>query len=157
MDGHERSRQGPASRRPPRCLRDLDVQGCGGFEVDGKLQLRGLLNGEIAGLGALGDPVHVGGSTLVGLELIDPIPDEPARFDVGAGREHHGDSGLGGQLDGPRPKGKLERVGQGNQGLSSPAPRCLEGGLELRGFLDREDAELDLELTGGGLGVLDLD
>src|SRR4030095_11229701 len=41
--------------------RDRQAQGLGGLEVDAQFELRGLLNGQVAGLGALENPVHVGG------------------------------------------------------------------------------------------------
>ena len=42
-------------------LRNREPQRLGRFEVDDQLELRGLLDGEIGGLGAFQNLVHVGG------------------------------------------------------------------------------------------------
>src|SRR5207247_178208 len=38
--------------------RDGETQSLGGLEVDYQLELRGLLDGQVGGLGALEDPIH---------------------------------------------------------------------------------------------------
>src|SRR5882724_10745435 len=45
--------------------RKRQAEGTGGLEVDDQLELHGLLHGEVHGLGALQDLVHVGGGTPV--------------------------------------------------------------------------------------------
>ena len=58
------------------CLRDCESERFGGLEVDHQLEFRGLLNGEIGGLGALEDLVHVDRSTPLHLECIYSIGHE---------------------------------------------------------------------------------
>jgi hypothetical protein len=48
-------------RPPQQRLRDRQAQGFGGLEVDDQLELGGLLDREIGGLGALEDLVYVSG------------------------------------------------------------------------------------------------
>ena len=45
---------------PQHRLRDRQPQRLGGLEIDDQLELGGLLDGQVAGLGALEDFVHVG-------------------------------------------------------------------------------------------------
>jgi hypothetical protein len=45
--------------------RDREAEGLGGLEVDHQLELRGLLDGQVGGLGALGDLVDASGVPFV--------------------------------------------------------------------------------------------
>ena len=48
-------------RPPQQRRRDRQAEGLGGLEVDDQLELRGLLDGKLARLFALQDPVHIRG------------------------------------------------------------------------------------------------
>src|SRR4029453_191111 len=50
-------------RPPQERRRDGQAERLGGLEVDDQLKLRGLLYGQVGGIGAFQDLVHVGGGT----------------------------------------------------------------------------------------------
>src|SRR5258705_294030 len=67
-------------------------------EIDHQLERRGLLDGEIGGLGAFQNLVHVGGGApMLGAE-VRPVAHEPASLDVFAEGEHGWKLVLQGQL-----------------------------------------------------------
>src|SRR5262249_54954582 len=55
------------------CLRDRQPERSRGLEVDHQLELGRLLDGEVTGLGALEDLVHIEGATPCGFEEARPI------------------------------------------------------------------------------------
>src|SRR5439155_574518 len=59
-----------------------EPEGLGGLEVDDQLELRRLLDGEVAGLGALEDFVHVGGGAPPHVSEVDAVRYEPALIHV---------------------------------------------------------------------------
>src|SRR5258706_13472358 len=62
-------------------FRDGQAEGLGGLEIDDQLELRGLLHGEIGGLGPLEDLVHEVGGALVHPWIARPEGHQAARID----------------------------------------------------------------------------
>src|SRR2546425_11680605 len=62
--------------------RDRQAEGFGRLEVDDKFKLRGLLDGEISGLGALEDLVHVGRRAPNQFRYARSIRHKPTALDV---------------------------------------------------------------------------
>src|SRR5437867_1154937 len=60
--------------------RNGEPQGLSGFEVNDQLELRGLLYGQVGGLGPLEDLVHQHGATLQPFPLGRPIGEQAASF-----------------------------------------------------------------------------
>src|SRR5215470_677819 len=60
--------------------RDGETEGLGGLEVDDQLELRGLLHGQIRGLGPLQDPIHIVGGAPVHVAPTRRIGHEPTSF-----------------------------------------------------------------------------
>src|SRR6266446_2535571 len=71
-------------------LRDRQAEGLGGLEVDDQLELGGLLDGKICGLGALEDSIHVPGSPTIQIGDDWPVGHETTGFGHLAPLAHHG-------------------------------------------------------------------
>src|SRR5207249_4630897 len=77
--------------RPPQYrLRDRQAERLGCLEVDGQLELRGLLDGEIGGLGAFENLVYKLGDAAVQVREVHAVGHEPTSFHVLAEREAGG-------------------------------------------------------------------
>src|SRR5262245_36565036 len=62
--------------------RDGQSESLGGLQVDDQLELRRLLDGKLARLGALEDLVYVGSRTTEVVALVDPVGQQTSRFRV---------------------------------------------------------------------------
>src|SRR4030095_1693428 len=69
---------GPLQQR----LRDGEADRLGRLEVDDQLELRGLLDGQVAGLGAFQDLVHVGGGAPLQVKKVCAIGHKTASLRV---------------------------------------------------------------------------
>src|SRR5712692_5833517 len=68
-------------RPPQQRRRDRQAEGLGGLAVDDQLELRRLLDGQVGGLSAAQDLVHIGGGAPPQIAETRPIADEVARID----------------------------------------------------------------------------
>src|SRR5207244_170085 len=75
-------------------LRNREAEGLGGLEVDGKFELRGLLDGQIARLGALENLVYVNRGAPSQVANGSSISHEATEFHVLPGVEHRGQAVL---------------------------------------------------------------
>src|SRR5258707_15389820 len=80
-------------------LWDRQAEGLGGLEVDDQLELGGLLDGQVAYLGTLEDPVDVGRRAPEEIGHIGPVGHEAARPRVFCEAEHRGQLTLVRELD----------------------------------------------------------
>src|SRR4029434_36433 len=68
--------------------RDRETERLGGLEVDGQLELRRLLDGQVAGAGPLEDLVHVGRGAAEEIGNVRPVGHEAAGLGPTAERVH---------------------------------------------------------------------
>src|ERR1700741_1366289 len=78
--------------------RNREAERPGGLAVEGQLELRGLLDRELAGLGALEDAIDVAGCPLVEVRIARAVAAEPADVYVLLRREDRRQAVPGGQL-----------------------------------------------------------
>jgi hypothetical protein len=74
-------------RPPEERRRDRQAEGLRGLEVDHQLELGGLLDGEIAGLGALEDLVDVDGGMAKLVGVVRAIAGQAPRFHIFTGAD----------------------------------------------------------------------
>src|SRR6476620_3425871 len=86
---------GPQQQR----LWDREPERLGGLEVDHQLELRRLLHGQVGGLGALEDLVHVGGEASEQIGEAYPIRHQPARIGKRSITEYRREVVPGGEAD----------------------------------------------------------
>src|SRR5437867_1784425 len=65
-------------RTKEHCRRDRQPERLGGLKVDHQFELRGLLDGEVGGFGALENPIDEAGRLAVEVQVVDAIGDEAA-------------------------------------------------------------------------------
>src|ERR1700681_2883600 len=68
--------------------RDRQAEGLGGLEVDDQLELRGLLNGQVAGVGALEDLISIDGEPSVRVTLTRAVAHQSTSVGILAPAEY---------------------------------------------------------------------
>src|ERR1700704_4183778 len=112
-------------------LRDPQPERLGGFEIDHQLELRGLLDGQIAGLRALEDAIDVARrSPKYGMN-VRAVRHEPAHVDELAPTKHRRQALPRGQFNDAGAVHKREGMSEYEQRVSSLACGLREERLEI--------------------------
>src|ERR1700687_2633604 len=128
--------------------RDRQPEGLGGLEVDDQLELGRLFDGQIAGLGAFQDLVHVEGSSPKQVREDGAIGRETPRIDVPANVIHHGELVFCCQLSNLPPFTVEERTEGNDQGSYPLLQDERERPTQPFAVADRDDFEREPERSG---------
>src|SRR5215467_4716356 len=112
-------------------LRDRQAKGFGGLEVDDQLELGGLLDRQVAGLGALEDLVDIDGGASGLLEEVRYIRHQATLTSVVLVLEHRGEPELNRPVQDPPAVKEEERVIQREQRIGTLRRQGGQGALEL--------------------------
>src|SRR6266436_6142053 len=120
-------------------LRNSQSEGPGGLEIDHQLERGGLLDRQIAGLGAFEDLVYVCGGTTESIGVVGAIAEKSPRLGVLPCRGHHRQLVRDGELRETPTVGDEGRVHGEDDGVGARALHGREGGIEFR-LASRVDA-----------------
>src|SRR2546426_11666379 len=121
--------------------RDRQAERLGGLEVDDQIELGRLLDGQVAGLGALQNLVHVGGGTAPQVVRIWPISDEAANVGEIPERIHCRQVVLDAQVSEPAQVGVEQEVILNDEGGGTCSDHIREGTVELAGIPNLHDLQ----------------
>src|SRR5215470_5792019 len=119
-------------------MRNGETKCLGGLDVDDQLELGGLLHGEVAGLSALENPVHVSRRASKDLGITRPVGDQASRLDESPLFEHGGHPISERQLGEAVPGGDEPRIVDDQKSidlfLEDSSERALEVGWASGGY-----------------------
>src|SRR5262249_10089101 len=130
-------------------LRDRQSEGLRSLEVNHQLELRRLLDGQIAGLRALEDFVHVGGGTPKEIAEIRAVAHEAASLHMVSPREKRRQPIPQSQLGDSLSRSHVGAEAEHDNGLGVLASHCRKSAVEVCSGSRYYGPQLQLERAGG--------